>query len=53
MEAMRNRRLLYWAMQAEGFANFPLEWWHYDFGNQSWVKDRSNDQTEAAFYGAI
>ena len=26
-----NRRLLLQAMRAEGFQNYPLEWWHYTF----------------------
>ncbi len=26
-----NRQQLLRAMQAEGFANYPLEWWHYTF----------------------
>lgn len=26
-----NRQRLLQAMQAEGFANYPLEWWHYTF----------------------
>ena len=26
-----NRRLLLDAMGAEGFANYPMEWWHYTF----------------------
>lgn len=28
IEAMNNRRILYWAMNAEDFANYPNEWWH-------------------------
>lgn len=36
------RRLLFWAMHAEGFTNYPEEWWHFDFGDQFWglVHDR-------------
>lgn len=26
-----NRQLLVEAMQAEGFANYPMEWWHFTF----------------------
>jgi len=36
-EAMRNRRLLFWAMNQVGFANYPYEWWHFDWGTQAWV----------------
>lgn len=53
LEAKRNRRLLYWAMQAEGFANFPYEWWHFDYGNQMWVQNRQAKDAVDAFYGAV
>jgi D-alanyl-D-alanine dipeptidase len=61
VEAQRNRRLLYWIMTAEGFANYPNEWWHFDYGNQMWVKNRDAKQSADpyaehwgnAFYGAI
>jgi len=33
----RNRRLLYYAMTAEGFTNLPSEWWHYDYGDRFWA----------------
>jgi len=33
-----NRRTLYQSMtRAGGFANYPGEWWHFDFGNQRWA----------------
>ncbi len=28
-----NRQLLLGAMAAQGFANYPMEWWHYSFGS--------------------
>jgi D-alanyl-D-alanine dipeptidase len=34
---LQNRRLLYFAMTSVGFANYPEEWWHYDYGNQFWA----------------
>ncbi len=37
-EARANRRLLYWAMAEQGFANNPTEWWHYSWGDQLWAK---------------
>lgn len=37
IEAKRNRRLLFHAMTAVGFANYAHEWWHFDFGTQMWV----------------
>jgi D-alanyl-D-alanine dipeptidase len=52
--ALRNRRLLYWTMRATGFANYPYEWWHYDWGTQLWALDsqRSGGPSHhAAWYG--
>ena len=37
-EARANRRLLHWAMDAEGFANNPTEWWHFSRGDQMWAR---------------
>ncbi len=34
--ARDNRRLLFWAMSAEGFTEYTEEWWHYDHGDQFW-----------------
>ncbi len=54
-EARRNRRLLFWVMHAEGFASLPSEWWHYDWGNQMWSKNRHraipSEMGLLAFYG--
>jgi zinc D-Ala-D-Ala dipeptidase len=30
------RRLLFWAMHAQGFTSYNEEWWHFDYGNQFW-----------------
>lgn len=53
--ARQHRRLLFWAMVEAGFANYSLEWWHYDYGTQMWVMNRSllkSSKTEsAAWYG--
>lgn len=48
-EARRNRRLLYGAMTAAGFTNYPYEWWHYDYGTQMWVMNGGN--SKHAIYG--
>jgi D-alanyl-D-alanine dipeptidase len=37
--ALRNRRLLYWAMTQSGFENYPNEAWHYDYGDRMYMKD--------------
>lgn len=47
-EARANRRLLYWLMLDEGFANHPDEWWHYSYGDQMWAKQTG---AEKALYG--
>ncbi|MBK9204245.1 MAG: D-alanyl-D-alanine carboxypeptidase family protein [Candidatus Obscuribacter sp.] len=44
LEARRNRRLLYWAMQKAGFSNYPYEWWHYDYGNQLWLLNQKKNK---------
>lgn len=31
------RRLLYWAMAAEGFVVHDLEWWHFEWGTSRWA----------------
>lgn len=43
-----NRRLLYHAMQAQGFTNLPSEWWHFDYGDQLWAHYHGHAQ---ALYG--
>ena len=48
MKIRNNRRLLYYAMIQAGFTNFPVEWWHYDYGNQYWAEYNSKEQ---AIYG--
>lgn len=49
-----NRRLIHWAMSAEGYLNDPFVFWHYDWGNQLYVKVRRAlfaDAPKAAWYG--
>lgn len=47
-EARRNRRLLYWTMTGQGFANYAFEWWHFDWGTQMWVMNGGGSR---AVYG--
>ena len=35
-EIVRNRKLLIKIMRKVGFVNYPLEWWHWDFGDRIW-----------------
>ncbi len=44
------RRVLYWAMQDQGFANHPYEFWHYSYGDQMWGLFEGDSP---AFYGAV
>lgn len=34
--ALIGRRVLYHAMAAAEFSNYPMEWWHFDFGTAFW-----------------
>jgi D-alanyl-D-alanine dipeptidase len=44
MEQVRsNRRILYNAMTAVGFVNYPEEFWHYSLGDQEWGEATGND----------
>ncbi|MCG8513010.1 MAG: M15 family metallopeptidase [Halanaerobiales bacterium] len=50
-EILDNRRLLYHLMSRAGFTNYPLEWWHYDFGNQNWAW-MHQDSRDACYGGS-
>ncbi len=53
---LQYRRLLHWAMCCEGFENDPSTFWHYDWGNQLYVKTAQALRTNAAraaWYGYI
>ncbi|GAA0291952.1 D-alanyl-D-alanine dipeptidase [Gracilibacillus halotolerans] len=43
-----NRRLLYHVLAAQGFTNYSLEWWHFDYGNQWWAQQQEKSR---AIYG--
>lgn len=36
-EQKKNRKLLYDTMISAGFVNYPLEWWHYSYGDRHWA----------------
>jgi len=36
-KAQRNRQLLLTIMQAQGFVNYPTEWWHFSYGDRYWA----------------
>lgn len=49
-DARTNRRILYNAMTDAGFANYPYEWWHFDYGTQMWSQNAAPKGTKA-WYG--
>ncbi len=49
-EQRSNRKLLYNAMTKAGFVNYPLEWWHYSYGDRMWAAYSSR---EDCFYGPL
>ena len=36
-EAARHRQVLFDAMTAAGFVNYPSEWWHWSYGDRYWA----------------
>lgn len=55
-ERLVNRRILHWAMHSVGFINDPFVFWHYDWGNQLYVKMAKklfDDPIEKAWYGYV
>ena len=49
-EQKNNRKVLCKAMQKSGFVNYPLEWWHFSYGDKMWAAYSRN---RYAFYGDI
>ncbi len=49
-EQRKNRKILYNAMIEAGFVNYPLEWWHYSYGDRMWA---AYSRKTECFYGAI
>lgn len=50
MEALKNRRLLYWILKSNGLENYPNEWWHFSYGDQMWAMFSNNNK---AFYSKM
>ncbi len=50
IEQKANREMLYRIMTEAGFANYPLEWWHYSYGDRMWA---AYTEKSEAFYGPI
>lgn len=45
-----NRKILYDVMTKAGFVNYPLEWWHYSYGDRMWAAYLKKTE---CFYGRI
>lgn len=45
-----NRALLVSVMKDAGFINYPLEWWHYSYGDKMWA---AYSNTSTAIYGNV
>ncbi len=48
--AEKNRKLLLQLMLGQGFINFPLEWWHYCYGDRMWA---AYSKKKCAFYAMV
>ncbi|MBI1974508.1 MAG: D-alanyl-D-alanine carboxypeptidase family protein [Candidatus Zambryskibacteria bacterium] len=46
----KNRKTLYDAMTKAGFVNYPLEWWHYSYGDRMWAAYTNRKE---CFYGPM
>ncbi len=49
-EQKQNRELLYKTMTNAGFVNYPLEWWHYCYGDKMWAAYLEKSE---CFYGKL
>jgi D-alanyl-D-alanine dipeptidase len=48
IQALRGH--LHSVMTAEGFSNYPLEFWHYSYGDSAWA---ARNRLKECFYGAV
>ena len=49
-EAQLHRAVLTAALEAEGFINYPYEWWHWSYGDKYWAY---GSHAEQAVYGPV
>lgn len=50
VEQEKNRTILLSIMQEVGFVNFPLEWWHFSYGDKMWAAYKNKPY---AIYGCL
>jgi zinc D-Ala-D-Ala dipeptidase len=48
--ARAHRQILISVLEAEGFVNYPAEWWHWSYGDRYWAKTTGKS---FAIYGTI
>jgi len=48
--AQHNRRILFDALGAAGFVNYPFEWWHWSYGDRYWA---ASTGAPSAIYSAV
>jgi len=46
----KNRNILWNALTSVGFQNYPLEWWHWAYGDRAWAAYSKN---KTAIYSAV
>ena len=49
-EQKKNRKILCEAMTKAGFINYPLEWWHYSYGDSMWA---AYSRLDKCFYDKV
>lgn len=47
---LKNRQLLKETMERVGFSNYPVEWWHFSYGDSGWAL---RTKRKIAIYGGI
>jgi D-alanyl-D-alanine dipeptidase len=55
-ERLHNRRLMDWALSKAGLQNHPILFWHYDWGDEIYIKVKmalSQGQQTKAWYGYV
>ena len=43
-EQANNRKILFNTLQQLDFANYPIEWWHYSYGDRLWAAYNNKNQ---------
>lgn len=43
-EQANNRKILFDTLQQLDFANYPIEWWHYSYGDRLWAAYNNKNQ---------